>query len=75
MFTMFQKLFWGYSGGQSKLSFSSYGFFLSFGWTYVTRKFPGQELNLHHSTDPSSCSVNVGSLTHCATRELMDLTF
>ena len=28
--------------------------------------------NLHHSNNPSCCSDNAGSLTHCATRELQD---
>ena len=30
----------------------------------------GQESNTHHSSDPSHCSDNAGSLTSCATREL-----
>ena len=32
--------------------------------------FLGQESNLYHSSNPSYCSDNAGSLTHCATREL-----
>lgn len=32
-------------------------------------KFPGQGLNLSHSSNLSSCSDNAGYLTHCATRE------
>ena len=32
-------------------------------------KFLGQKLNLCHSEDPSHCSDNVRSLTHCSTRE------
>jgi len=34
-------------------------------------KFPGQELNLYHRSGQSHCSDNAGSLTHCATRELL----
>ena len=34
-------------------------------------KFLGQRWNLHHSNDPSCCSDNAGSLTHCAMRELL----
>ena len=34
------------------------------------QKFLGQGLNLHHSIDLSHSHDNVGSLTHCATREL-----
>ena len=33
-------------------------------------KFPGQGLNPRHRSDPSHCSDNPGSLTHCTTREL-----
>ena len=33
------------------------------------QKFPGQGSNPHHSSDPGCFSDNVGSLTHCATRE------
>ena len=35
------------------------------------RQFPGQGSNLHHSSDLSRCSDNTGSLTYCATRELL----
>ena len=38
--------------------------FFFFGHTYGIGKFPGQGLNLHHSSD------NAGPLTHWATREL-----
>ena len=34
-------------------------------------QFPSQGLNLHHSSNPSRCSNNTGSLTHCTTRELL----
>ena len=38
-------------------------------------KFPGQESNPSHCSD-QSCSIdNAGSLTHCITRELLDLHF
>lgn len=30
----------------------------------------GQELNPCHNTDPSHCSDNIGSLSHCTTPEL-----
>ena len=33
-------------------------------------KFPGEGLNLCHSSDPSHCSVHARSLTHCTTGEL-----
>ena len=35
-------------------------------------KFPGQGLNLNLSSDLSCRSDNAGSLSHCATRELLD---
>ena len=35
--------------------------------------FPGQGLNMRHSSDQSCCSDHVGSLTHCATREHQQL--
>ena len=34
-------------------------------------KFPGQVFNPHHSSNLSCCSDNVGSLTHCPTRETL----
>ena len=34
-----------------------------FGHTYGAWKFPGQELNLHHSSNPSRSSDNFRSLT------------
>ena len=34
-------------------------------------KFFGQESNLHCSSDPSHCSDNPRSLTHCTTREFL----
>ena len=36
------------------------------------QKFPSQELNLNHSSDPSCSSDNAGSLTQCTTKELQD---
>ena len=38
--------------------------------THSMRKFLGQGLNLCHSSNPSSYSDNIGSLTPGATREL-----
>ena len=35
------------------------------------QKFPGQELNPCHSSDPSCCSDNARTLTYCVTRELL----
>ena len=35
---------------------------------FISQKDSGKEIKIHH--DPSSCSDNTGSLTHCATREL-----
>ena len=57
------------------LSVGFFFFFSFFGWdrnnsAQGVQKFPGQELNLHHSSDPSCCSDNAGSLTHSTTREL-----
>ena len=47
-------------------------FFLPFfGHTHSTCKFLGQGLKLHHSSNPSCCSDNAGSLTHYTTRELL----
>ena len=34
-------------------------------------KLPDQEVNLCHSNDPSHCNDTAGSLTYCATRELL----
>lgn len=34
-------------------------------------KFPGQESNLCHSSEPSRCSDITGYITRCATRELL----
>ena len=36
-------------------------------------KFPGQGLNLCHSSNPSSCNHNTESLAHCATGKLPSL--
>ena len=44
-------------------------FLVLLGWTYVMQKFLGQGLNLHHSSNPSHCNDNAGSLTCCVTRE------
>ena len=44
---------------------------LFFGCTHGMQNFPGQGLNPSHSSDPGHCSDNTGSLTHCATRELL----
>ena len=41
-----------------------------FGHTHGTWKFPGQGLNPIHSSNPSRCSDNNGSLIHWATTEL-----
>ena len=38
-------------------------------------KFPGQGLNLYHSSSLSCCSDNVGFLTFCTTRKLPDWLF
>ena len=43
-----------------------------FGQAHRFRKFPGQGLNLCHSSDLRCCSDNVRSLACCATRELPD---
>ena len=45
-------------------------FYFLFGSIPAMGKFPSQGLNLHHSSDPSCCSDNARSLTHCAMREL-----
>ena len=38
-------------------------------------KFPGQGMNLHHSSNQSHCSDNARSLTCCATGELLEIFF
>ena len=43
-------------------------FFKFFGHTHSMWKFSGQGWNPCHSSDPSHCSDNTRSLTHCATR-------
>ena len=48
------------------------GFFLLFfGHTCSMWKFLGQGSNPCHHSDPNRCSDNAGSLTCCATRELL----
>lgn len=37
-------------------------------------KLPGQGLNSHPCSNPGCCSVNTGSLSHCATKELQHKT-
>ena len=55
----------------SKLRVSCWTFYLFiFCLTPGMWKFPDQELNSHHSSDPSHCSDNAGSLIHWATTEL-----
>ena len=44
-------------------------FFFFFACACGMWKFPGQELNLPHSSDRSYSSDNAGSPTLCATRE------
>ena len=44
-----------------------------FGHVLSMRKFPGQGLNLQHSSDPGCCSDNTRFLTHCATKELQKI--
>ena len=50
-----------------------FGFFFlfNFGHPCGMWKFWGQGFNSHHSSDPSHCSDNTRSLTHCAMRELL----
>ena len=43
---------------------------LLFGLIHGIRKFLSQGLNLCHSSNPSHCIDNAGSLTCCTTREL-----
>ena len=54
-------------------------FFFSFFWggghSHGIWKFLGQGSNLSHSSDPSPCSDNTGSLTCCTTRELLSIFF
>lgn len=38
--------------------------------TYSMWRFLSQESNLYHSSSSSCCSDNIGSITHCTTREL-----
>ena len=44
--------------------------FFFFGCSRDIWKFPGQGLNPYHSSDPSCCNDNRGSLTRCTTGEL-----
>ena len=43
--------------------------------THSIRKFPGQVSNLQHSSNLSHCSDHARSLTHGATRELLEQQF
>ena len=47
--------------------------FLMFGCTRCRWKFPGQGLNLYHSSDPSHSDDNITSLSCCSTRELQNI--
>ena len=38
-----------------------------FSGVHIIWKFPGQGLNLHHSSNPGHCSDDAASLTCCAT--------
>lgn len=50
--------------------------FVLFFWLHCTMwKFLGQGSNPHHSSNPSCCSDNTGSLTCCATGEILALFF
>ena len=48
---------------------------LFFGCANNMQKFPGQGMNLSHSSDLSHHNDNARSLTHCATRELWALFY
>ena len=53
-------------------------FFFFFFWLHPQHiNFPGQglKLNPHCSSNPSPCSDNASSLTHCAARELLHCPF
>ena len=50
-------------------------FFKCFGQACGMQKFPGQEMNLHHGSDPSHSSANARSLTYWATREVWVFSF
>lgn len=43
-----------------------------FGCTYGTWKFLGQGLNLCHRSNLDHCTDNAKSITHCATRKLLN---
>ena len=47
----------------------TFSFLFFFGCICGILKVPGKGSNLHHSSDPSHCSDNAGSLTHSTTRE------
>ena len=50
--------------------------FFFFGCAHSMWKFPGQGLNLRHSSDPSCRSDNnAGSLTRCTAREILQVLF
>ena len=46
-----------------------------FGCAHGKWKFPGQGSNPWHTSNPSHCSDNTGSLTCCTKRELLDFIF
>ena len=46
-----------------------------FGHSHGPWKCPCQGSNPHHITDPSCCTDNAGSLTHCAIRALLFFFF
>jgi len=49
--------------------------FYFFGHAQGIRKVPGQGSNPQHSSDLSHCTDNTGSLTRCATREILSVNF
>ena len=58
------------TGGYQELGRKGNGdFFFFFGHTHDIWKF------LYHSSIPSHCSDNKGSLTHCATRRFWGVIF
>ena len=60
----------GLSFGVRKDPFKfSFSFYFISGYISVMWKFPDQESNLHHRSQPSNYSDNARSLTHCVTRE------
>ena len=59
----------------TKVTLSFFFFIIFFGHAHGMWKFLSQISNPHHRSDPSCCSDNASSLSHCATREILFAIF